>query len=147
MFRLYQNLNILSENVIDNIIDIVLENQKIGTPLLVLTAVVLVLGVIAANLWWSRTGQDILGAATQNEIDLAVLEAYSVYDKAVRQGVDMADGPCLSEELMDDWVLDIAHNPRQSVDNLPENQCESYRSGAANHFVELDPDGNHIRAQ
>jgi hypothetical protein len=44
-------------------------------------------------------------------------------------------------------VADIAHDPRQAIDDAPENQCQRYRSGEAHHFVELAPDGQLIRAQ
>ena len=48
---------------------------------------------------------------------------------------------------MDGWVADIVHTPRQAVDDLPENQCQAYRAGKAFRLVELDLDGNVIRAQ
>ena len=41
---------------------------------------------------------------------------------------------------------DVAHDPRQAVDDDPANQCAAYRSGEAHHFVELDPDGRFIRS-
>lgn len=50
------------------------------------------------------------------------------------------DGPCLSNEIIGDWVCDVAHSPRQPVDDLPENQCSAFREGKARHFVELSPD-------
>ncbi len=61
---------------------------------------------------------------------------------------DLSDGPCLSNNLIgdSDWVCDVAHSPRQDVDNLPENQCETYRNGTATHFVEVDENCNLIRA-
>jgi len=76
----------------------------------------------------------------------AVLKAQAVYSELKNKGVDFSNGPCISENLMPDWVADTAHNPRQSVDNLPENQCQSFREGRAHHFVELDPNGNFIQA-
>ena len=62
---------------------------------------------------------------------------------------DLDRGPCIAEQLdgLDDWVADVAHDPRTAVDDQPANQCRRFRSGAASHFVELDPDGNVIRAQ
>jgi hypothetical protein len=41
--------------------------------------------------------------------------------------------------------VDIAHDPRQDVDDDPANQCQRYREGEASHFVELDPSGELIR--
>jgi hypothetical protein len=62
----------------------------------------------------------------------------------------MPDGPCLSDNNprwdVDDWVCDVAHSPRLAIDNEPPNQCTGYRTGAASHFVEVDPECNFIRA-
>lgn len=60
---------------------------------------------------------------------------------------DLSQGPCLSNVVVDDWVCDIAHRPRTSVDDDPANQCSAYNQGIANHFVELDLDCNIIRAE
>jgi hypothetical protein len=62
---------------------------------------------------------------------------------------DLSEGPCLSEGLpgMSDWAVDVAHDPRQPVDDQPANQCGSVRDGKTRHFVELTPDGKLIRAQ
>ncbi len=79
--------------------------------------------------------------------DLAVAKAQELYRAALYNGDDLSNGPCLSNKVIDDWVADIAHDPRQDVDNLPENQCSAYRDGTAKHFVELDTDGNLIRAE
>jgi hypothetical protein len=82
-----------------------------------------------------------------------VQEAQAAYDRASKnksqfdEGFD--EGPCIAESLpgLPDWVADIAHDPRQAVDDEATNQCQRYREGEAHHFVELDPDGNLIRAQ
>lgn len=80
-------------------------------------------------------------------MNLAILSADKLYQEAVRRGVDLTDGPCLADDEIPDWVVDIAHDPRQPVDDLPENQCPSYRSGKAKHFIELSPAGTVIRAE
>jgi len=36
-------------------------------------------------------------------------------------------------------VCDVAHQPRQDVDNDRKNQCDAYHDGRASHFVEVDP--------
>jgi len=79
--------------------------------------------------------------------DLAVMRAKEVYQLAVNSGEDLSNGPCLDNSLINDWVLDIAHNPRTAVDDNPKNQCPAYLNGTAHHFVELDPQGNLIRAE
>ncbi|MDD2807398.1 MAG: hypothetical protein PHW95_02680 [Patescibacteria group bacterium] len=61
-------------------------------------------------------------------------------------GVDLSVGPCLSEKILSDWVCDIAHSPRQPIDNDPRNQCADFRTGSAHHFVELDGNCNIIQA-
>lgn len=71
--------------------------------------------------------------------------ALNLYLEKKRQGVDMSNGPCLGK-IADDWVLDIAHNPRQPVDNKPQNQCQDFTEGKAHHFIELDPEGKLIRS-
>ena len=87
----------------------------------------------------SSTGESL------SEPELAVQKAQEIFYQLKGQGVDMSDGPCISENLMPDWVADVAHNPRQAVDNLAQNQCQNFRNGIAHHFVELDLDGNLIK--
>ena len=74
-----------------------------------------------------------------------VASAKRAYSAARARGVDMTNGPCLGT-VAPDWVADVAHDPRQAVDDDPANQCAAYRSGEAHHFVELDPEGNVIRS-
>lgn len=83
----------------------------------------------------------------KSEIDTAVNQAKHLYQLEKQAGRDFASGPCLSNALLPGWVLDIAHSPRQPIDDLPDNQCSAYREGKATHFVELDTEGNLIRAQ
>jgi hypothetical protein len=86
------------------------------------------------------------GGPSESEKEAAAAAAVAAYERAVAQGVDMRNGPCLGE-IMDNWVADVAHDPRTELDDDPANQCEAYRSGEADHFVELDQDGNVIRAE
>jgi hypothetical protein len=68
---------------------------------------------------------------------------------ALNEGRNLDNGPCLSTGLeawdIPDWVCDVAYDPRQAVDNLPENQCPEF-GVSASHFVEVDPDCGFIRA-
>ena len=84
---------------------------------------------------------------TETEAERAVELAREAYDEAVAAGIDLSNGPCISEDLQPGWVADIAHDPRQEIDNDPANQCQSFISGEAEHFVELDPEGNLIEAR
>jgi len=88
-------------------------------------------------------------SASQAERSQAVGQALVAFGKAKQSGEDLSSGPCISESLpgLADWVADIAHDPRQPVDDEAANQCQRYRSGDAHHFVELTPDGKLIRAQ
>ena len=82
----------------------------------------------------------------ENDRERAIRLAKELYERQRREGVDFRNGPCLSEEVIPDWCVDVVHIPRETVDNRRENQCRSYRSGRTHHFVELDLDGNLVRA-
>jgi hypothetical protein len=86
---------------------------------------------------------------SDDERSRAVGAAKQAYEQAVTRGDDLDKGPCIAESLPElaDWVADIAHDPREDVDDDPENQCDRYREGEASHFVELSPDGDLIRAE
>ena len=79
----------------------------------------------------------------------AVDEAQAAFRQVQAGGEDLSAGPCISESLpgLPDWVADVAHDPRQPVDDDPANQCQRYRDGQAHHFVELAPDGRLIRSE
>lgn len=83
---------------------------------------------------------------SMSERDLAISKARELFEQKKAEGMDFSNGPCLADEIIPDWAVDVAHNPRQPVDNRPENQCSSFREGRVHHFVELDPQGNLIRA-
>jgi hypothetical protein len=89
------------------------------------------------------------GGVDEAERDRAVAAAAQAFEQTRDQDVDFTDGPCIADPLasMPNWVVDVAHDPREDVDDDPANQCASYRSGDADHFVELDRDGNLIRAK
>lgn len=92
------------------------------------------------------TGSASLQIKAQADKDLATAKTIILYRAAQIDGTDLSDGPCLSNKVIPDWVADVVHNPRQSVDDNPENQCSAYRDGSAKHFVEIDLSGNIIQA-
>jgi hypothetical protein len=94
--------------------------------------------VIAAALLLSGCGGADADAQT-------IQLAKAAYAQAKQDGVDMSRGPCLGV-IKPGWVADVAHDPREDVDDQAENQCEAYRSGEADHFVELTPEGEFIRS-
>ena len=83
------------------------------------------------------------GGAKADDDTIAL--AKQAYQDAKARGVDLSRGPCLGV-IKEDWVADVAHDPRQDVDDDPTNQCDAYRSGEASHFVELDLRGELIRS-
>jgi type II secretory pathway pseudopilin PulG len=86
------------------------------------------------------------GGVDEAEREAATAAARAAYLKERAAGTDLSRGPCLGT-VFPNWVADVAHDPRRAVDDEPQNQCEAYRTGEAEHFVELDPDGNVIRAE
>jgi hypothetical protein len=105
-------------------------------------------GVLAATTL-AITGCGGGDGASQSDRDKAVAEAQAAFRQVQASGRDLNIGPCISESLpgLADWVADIAHDPRESVDDDPANQCRRYRAGDAHHFVELNVDGQLIRAE
>ena len=104
------------------------------------------ISVAALVLWAGCGGTDGSG---DDERQRAIEASADAYAEAKASGDDLSDGPCIAERLdgLDDWVVDIAHDPRETVDDDPDNQCARFRDGDAGHFVELDPDGELIRAE
>lgn len=115
-------------------------------PKILLLTIALVVIVLTASftLLFNYSGQKTL---PKSEIDTAVNQAKFLYNQRKELGEDFSKGSCLSNALMPGWVVDIVHNPRQPVDDLPENQCSAYSERRAEHFVELDPEGELIRTR
>ena len=76
-----------------------------------------------------------------------VKECVNLCKQALIRGENLTNGPCLANPLQSnpDWVCDVAHSPRQPVDNLKENQCSAYGK-TAKHFIEVTPNCQFIRA-
>ena len=94
----------------------------------------------------TQVSQPIQSTPQANLQDDILKNALNLYIQKKSERIDLSYGPCLGM-VSDDWVLDIAHNPRQAVDDRPENQCADFREGRAHHFIELDPDGKLIKTQ
>lgn len=75
-------------------------------------------------------------------------DAEIAIEKCIRLCLDkeenLSKGPCLSEEIIEGWVCDVAHDPREDIDDKPENRCKAY-GDTAEHFVEIDPKCRFIR--
>lgn len=85
------------------------------------------------------------GCVSQTDKDAAASECVKLCKDALAKNQDLSSGPCLSNQIVEGWVCDVAHSPRQAVDNLSENQCPAYGK-TAKHFVEVDPNCEFIRA-
>lgn len=111
----------------------------------------ILVGAILLFFYWYRvslsSSPENLSSNFQAQTNLTVQKAQELYQTQKEEGTDFSSGPCLTNDLQPGWVADIAHNPREPVDNLPENQCSGFREGNTHHFVELDPEGNFIRAK
>jgi len=81
----------------------------------------------------------------KTEVDVAKDACVKKCSEALAAGQDLSNGPCLSNEITKNWVCDVAHSPRLTVDNDPKSQCSSYGTTAA-HFIEVNPGCNFIRA-
>ncbi len=110
-------------------------------PVLLLLCLGVILAITAVILLTQTTTKN----TEVVEVDSAIARATQIYKEAKAKGVDFSKGPCLSNSGIPGWVVDISHNPRLRIDNLPENQCPNYRKGNALHFIELDPEGNLIK--
>jgi len=86
--------------------------------------------------------------------EIAISSCEDLCRSALDSGLYLESGPCLSDVKpswepnwsISNWVCDVAHYPRQAVDNLQENQCQAFKEGKAQHFVELYPNCTLIRA-
>jgi hypothetical protein len=90
----------------------------------------------------SGCAQQTANLSEQDIIDACV----QACDNALKTGVSLDEGPCILNPIPNtNWVCDVAHEPRQAVDNIAENQCQAYRNGAAKYFVEVTPECAFIR--
>jgi len=107
-------------------------------------ALLVIILTISATLFLNNY---VIKPVSKTEIDTVVNQARLLYRQKKATNENLVNGPCLSNALMPNWVADLAHSPRIPVDDLSENQCSGYIEGRAQHFVELDLDGNLIRAK
>lgn len=118
-------------------------------PLVFAVSLFVILATATAVYWIEEKSPDKkpYKPGVSKEIDTAINQAQNLYRFRKSLNEDFSKGPCLSNDLIPGWVADIVHSPRQPIDDLKENQCSAYLEGRADHFVELDLDGNLIRAK
>jgi len=85
------------------------------------------------------------GCISQTSIKESAIAKCISLCKQKKDVINLSHGPCLSNNIENDWVCDVAHSPRLPIDNLKENQCPSFGINAS-HFVEVDEQCNFIRA-
>ena len=68
--------------------------------------------------------------------------AFGLYKIVSEQGIELSS-QCIG--TCGDFAVDIVHVPRNSEDELEENQCLEYNLGNVSHFIELDKNGNIVR--
>ena len=78
---------------------------------------------------------------------MAAVQCQQLCRQQASLGADLTVGPCLGDPVpgLENWVCDVASQPRQAADNDPANQCKAFRAGSALHFVEVDKDCNVIK--
>jgi len=122
----------------------------------ILIIIILLIFILSSGCSWGKkvteeasslTGLGAIETGKKAAKDLAISKAKDLFKEKIAEGIDMSNGPCLSNGIIPDWVVDVAHSPREAIDNQPENQCSAYLEGKAHHFVELDLMGNLIRAK
>jgi len=126
---------------------------------IIIIAAIIVLGVVFIILrgqedtWikdkrgvWIKHGVPSTTPDYVSEQQSMIIQAQQMYQKTKAMGEDFYSGPCLGN-INSDWVADVAHSPRQAVDDQSQNQCTDYRSGKAHHFIELDLNGEIIKVE
>lgn len=114
-----------------------------GAVVVVLVAIWAIALIVGSG---GRGSGEEVAELTQKDIDAIVQHGQVALTEKINAGEDISNGPCLDNaETYENWVIDIAHDPREPVDDEPGNQCSAYRSGKAEHFVELSTFGDIIQ--
>ena len=69
--------------------------------------------------------------------------ALNLYQEKKSGGMQF-NSQCLG--VCENYAVDIVHVPRNDEDNQEENQCSIYRDRIVTKFIELDKEGNIVRA-
>jgi len=71
--------------------------------------------------------------------------AQSLFEAATLNEQDLSSGPCLG--TVENYAVDITHDPRQAVDDEQKNQCQDYIDGKVSNYIELDQNGEVLRVK
>lgn len=106
----------------------------------------MIIPLILILLWIVFIAGCTMGPIKESVQQGAINNCIKECNSELEEGIDLSNGPCLSNSIAPGYVCDVAHDPRQPVDDLSENQCSAYRNGTASHFVEVDENCNLIKA-
>ncbi|MBU1164062.1 hypothetical protein KKA15_00695 [Patescibacteria group bacterium] len=121
--------------------------------LLLLTIIIaIVIGVAYyKNVKIVRESMDKIIASSEEKLDdfksnkaNAIREGRKMLDEKLISGFDLEKRPCLAEEIVPNWAIDIVHNPLEDVDSEAENQCQSYLEGRVENIILMDEYGHQI---
>ena len=91
---------------------------------------------------WVKHGEPAETPDYVKEQQNAISCALNLYNQKKLEGM-VFSSQCLGG--CEDYAIDIVHVPRSEEDDKIENQCQDYREGKVNHFLELDKDGEIVR--
>jgi len=91
---------------------------------------------------WIKHGNPDSVHENVKEQQNAISCAENLYEQEKTKGIEF-NSQCL--EICGNYAVDIVHVPRNAEDNKIENQCEEYRNGSVNHFIELGKNGEIVR--
>lgn len=111
----------------------------------ILIILIIILIVVAILLISTRSTITNTNKTNSNK-QLAISRCISICYSKLDAGVNLNNGPCISNNVVNDWVCDIAHNPREEIDNKSNNECSDYLNNSKHHFVELTTNCKLIRA-
>jgi len=104
---------------------------------------IIIILIVTGVVFFALTPQTAPNGVSSKEDSEIISKATDLYQESKESGTDFSNGPCLG--VIDDYAVDITHNPREQIDELPENQCQAYINGDVSHFIELTPGGTFIR--
>ena len=89
---------------------------------------------------WSDETTQCLSSFNKTPKEKATEECISLCNAYKANSTDLSSGPCLSNAIIAGWVCDVAHSPRQTIDD--QNTCPGFEKN----FVELDENCKLIEA-
>jgi len=91
---------------------------------------------------WVKHGNPSAIPQEVQEQQNAITSSLALYQTKKTEGMNFSS-QCLG--TTSGYAVDIVHVPRSQEDNLQENQCEDYKTGKVEDFIEIDKEGNIIR--